>query len=108
MKQIRLSKTDSGIVTKLLTNPPEPNAALRRAFATEHDVKEYTAVKEYTVGVFEHQAPRSIQLAAYTTWFSPDWKGVCVHKVQALTGDAAKRIAKLEHRRDHMAGEATK
>ena len=55
-------------------------------------------MKDFKVGVFEHQRKRSIGFEAYTYWFNPEWKGCCVHRVQAENGKAAKKFAIAEHR----------
>ena len=62
--------------------------------------------RTFTVGVFESQReglkangePYKVRLEAYTTWYSPEWKGCCVHEVLALSGATAKVNAMEKHR----------
>ncbi len=54
--------------------------------------------RKFTVGVFREERKRSPLYRAYTIWFSPDWKGCCVHTVEASRGTLAKHIAIAEHK----------
>ena len=54
--------------------------------------------KVYRVGVFEHRGMRSVQVAAYTVYYNPQWPGCCEHTVTATSGAEAKRLATLAHR----------
>ncbi len=63
-------------------------------------------MRQFRVGVFEHQGTHRVRLEAYTVWFSPDWPGCCVHHVEATNGTIAKRIAKDQHRLHHMPADA--
>jgi len=64
-------------------------------------------LKTIKVGVFEHQRKRSVQLAAYTLYYSPTWEGCCEHVVSAANGTAAKTQALREHRETCMANRET-
>lgn len=59
-------------------------------------------MREFRVGVFEHPAPQSSQLMAYTRWYNPGWDGCCEHRVMATNGTEAKKIATKEHRESCM------
>lgn len=55
-------------------------------------------MREFVVGVFEHPGKRTIGLMAYTRYYSATWPGCCEHRVTAINGTAAKRLAQDEHR----------
>jgi len=56
-------------------------------------------VKSFEVGVFTHERPgRKPLVTAYTTWYNPEWKGCCVHKIDAENGTEAKKLAIRDHR----------
>ena len=51
-----------------------------------------------TVAVFSHVGKRKVLYTAYTRWFSQDWHGCCIHKVDAVNGTQAKKLAIQEHK----------
>lgn len=62
-------------------------------------------MKEFSIGVFtEWRNGRKPKISAYSTWYNPDWKGCCVHKVSADTGTEAKKMAIEDHKRKCMIG----
>jgi len=65
-------------------------------------------MKKITVAIFQHPGRRSVRLAAYTLWYSKDWAGCCEHQVAAANGTDAKRVAKIEHRKQCMAERESK
>ena len=50
-----------------------------------------------TVGVFPHD-DRNTRFNAYTRWYNPQWSGCCEHKVGAINGTEAKKLAIQEHK----------
>lgn len=53
-------------------------------------------LRTYRVGVFRHDSEtpgRKPRYAAYTTWYSPEWKGCVEVVVEAESGAEAKRKA---------------
>jgi hypothetical protein len=54
-------------------------------------------LKLIKVGVFPFDE-RNTRFSAYTTWYNPQWKGCCEHKVEALNGTEAKKLAIAEHK----------
>jgi hypothetical protein len=66
------------------------------ARATEHDPR-IKQPKLITVGVFSNdEGGRGFR--AYTRWYNPQWPGCCEHKVEAINGGEAKKLATQEHR----------
>lgn len=50
-----------------------------------------------TVGVFPPDEGSSTYMA-YTYWYNPAWPRCCEHKVEAVNGTEAKKIAIKEHK----------
>ncbi len=68
-----------------------------RIFSSRPDELRHVAVAEFP-------GKKKTRLLAYTQWYSPDSKSVCMHHVHASTGAEAKRMAMAEHRAKCMGG----
>lgn len=57
-------------------------------------------MKDFTVAVFPWERPVGFKprFNAYTLWYNPEWKGCCLHPVNAENGTAAKKQALKEHK----------
>jgi hypothetical protein len=69
-------------------------------------------LRRYDVMVFTH--PRGSEeggwrpplILAYLRDANPGWEGCCMHTVEALHGDGAKRIAVVEHKERCLAADS--